>query len=120
MTRSISTFPSTSFRTQALALQAVGLLPPILQRIERHDRDLSRQLRRAASSVVLNLAEGAGLRGGHRRERWGTALGSARECVAALQVAEALGYVVGGEVAEAQVRFDRVAASTYRLLHGRR
>ena len=56
-------------------------------------RPLARQLRRAASSVVLNIAEGSGSSGGNRTARYRTALGSARETLACLRVAEACGYV---------------------------
>ena len=62
------------------------------ERVGRHDRNLLDQLRRAVSSVPLNLAESDGVRGGNRRQRRLTALGSAREVVACLDVAEALGY----------------------------
>jgi four helix bundle protein len=55
--------------------------------------NLASQLRRAASSVVLNVAEGSGSFGGVRTQRYRTALGSARETVACLLVAERFGYV---------------------------
>jgi four helix bundle protein len=58
----------------------------------RRDIDLARQLRRAASSVVLNLAEGSGSFGRIRTQRNRTALGSARETMSCLRVAEAFGY----------------------------
>jgi four helix bundle protein len=61
--------------------------------IERRDADLGRQLRRAACSVLLNLAEGSGSFGRVRVVRYRTALGSARETVACLEAAEALGYI---------------------------
>ena len=47
----------------------------------------------SASSIVLNLAEGSGARGGIRRERYRTALGSAREVEACIAVARAWRYV---------------------------
>ncbi len=71
----------------------LGMLRGVLTQIERHDRDLGNQLRRAASSVALNIAEGSGSHGGTRLARYRTALGSARETVACLDVAAALGYV---------------------------
>ncbi len=74
-------------------IDAMREMRPVLARIEAHDRDLARQLRRAASSVVLNLSEGSGSSGGTRRERYRNALGSARETTACLEVAVALGYV---------------------------
>ena len=39
-------------------------LRPVVAAIEGYDRDLARQMRRAASSVVLNTAEGSGSHGG--------------------------------------------------------
>ena len=68
-------------------------LRPIVAQIELHDRDLARQLRRAASSIALNVSEGSGCNGGTRRERYRNALGSARETGACLDVARAFGYV---------------------------
>jgi len=82
--------------------------------IQRHDRDLARQLRRAAARVLLNLAEGAGLRGGHARERFGTSLGSAMEVRACLDAAEALGYFPGLAGPEAD-RMDKIIATLWRL-----
>src|SRR5579864_5074007 len=68
-------------------------LRPVIAQIEIHDRDLARQLRRAASSIALNTSEGSGCHGGTRRERYRNALGSARETGSCLDVALAFGYV---------------------------
>jgi four helix bundle protein len=74
-------------------LGVIRQMQPVVQRIEGCDRDLARQLRRAASSVALNVSEGSGSSGGTRRERYRNALGSARETTACLDVAVANGYV---------------------------
>ena len=74
-------------------LDALRSMRPMLTAVERRDPDLARQLRRAASSVVLNLAEGSGSFGRVRTARYRTALGSARETISCLRVAEALGYL---------------------------
>jgi four helix bundle protein len=74
-------------------LDVVRALRAQLEAIDKRDADLARQLRRAASSVVLNVAEGSGSFGRMRTARYRTALGSARETLACLRVAEAFGYV---------------------------
>ncbi len=81
-------------------IHALTMLRPVIEQIERSDRDLGNQLRRCASSVALNMAEGSGSRGGNRNVRYRSALGSARETMACLDVAVALGYVdyVDGEL----------------------
>lgn len=61
--------------------------------VARYDADLARQLRRAASSVPLNIAEGSGVAGRNRLVRYSTALGSAREVRSCIDVALALGYL---------------------------
>ena len=66
----------------------------VITAIENRDVDLARQLRRAAASVALNMAEASGNQGGTRRQRHLSALGSAREVGACLDVADALGYAV--------------------------
>ena len=85
-------------------------LRPVVRTIEGHDRDLARQLRRAASSVALNLGEGSGSYGGTRRERYRNALGSARETGSCLDVAVACGYV-GSVDAGLLDRLDKVRAT---------
>jgi four helix bundle protein len=80
-------------RIYDVMIGAMRQMRPSIARIEAQDKDLARQLRRAASSVALNLSEGSGSSGGTRRERYRNALGSARETTACLEVAVALGYV---------------------------
>src|SRR5512139_600319 len=93
-----------------VALETIENVGPIASRIEARDRDLARQLRRAASSVALNIAEGERQRAGNRRARFETAIGSANECIACLDVARALGYVAKNEtLVTTQDGFDRVA-----------
>src|SRR5688500_156619 len=94
-------------------------LARVAVRGERTDRDLVRQRRRAASSVALNIAEGMGSCGGNRELRFQTALGSAREVMACLEVAEAWGYVGPGESSE-KAAVNYVVAMLCTLLRKRR
>ncbi|HEY3816073.1 MAG TPA: four helix bundle protein [Polyangiaceae bacterium] len=80
-------------RIYTVIVEVLRELRPVVAEIETHDRDLGRQLRRAATSVALNAQEGGGSAGGTRRERYRNALGSARETGACLDAAMALGYV---------------------------
>ena len=83
--------------------------------IDRKDRDLGRQLRRCSSSVGLNLCEGMYSRGRNRAAKYHVALGSAREMLACLELAEAFGYV-GRVDAGMRADFDRVIGTLVRLV----
>jgi four helix bundle protein len=80
-------------RIYFIMLEVVRQLREVLARIERNDKDLARQLRRAIASMVLNTGEASGSNGGTRGERYRSACGSARETQAGLDVAVALGYI---------------------------
>jgi four helix bundle protein len=80
-------------RIYSVMLEALVQMRPVMEQIKRRDANLEDQMRRAATSVVLNIAEGSGSRGKNRGARYATALGSARETVACLEIAHALGYV---------------------------
>lgn len=98
-----------NLKVYSVMLQVLGRLRAVLTQIERHDKDLGNQLRRAACSVALNIAEGSGSHGGTRLARYRTALGSARETGACLEVAVALGYVENVEE-EVLGQLDEVCA----------
>jgi four helix bundle protein len=82
--------------------------------IERHDRDLGRQLRRAGASVVLNIAEGSYSRGRNRAALYNVALGSAKEVRACLDVAKAFRYLETIDESIA-ARLNVICAVLYRL-----
>jgi four helix bundle protein len=77
----------------AHAVRVIELARPIVEAVTRRDRDLASQLRRALSSVPLNLAEGFGTEGGNARLRFETTRGSLYEARAGILVAVAWGYV---------------------------
>ena len=73
------------------AVRIVELVRPTIEIVARHDRDLASQLRRALSSIALNVAEGFGTKAGNRRLRFDTARGSLYEAVAGIRIAASLG-----------------------------
>ena len=87
---------------------------PAVEAIRRRDRDLWDQLRRALTSIPLNLAEGNRSQGGHRIARFSTAAGSTSEARAALRVAVAWGYIADEDAAVGEAMLDRLAG----MLHG--
>ena len=101
-------------KIQSFALETLKRLAPVAREVGARDPDLGRQLRRSASSMVLNLAEGSGARDGNARLRFRNALGSTRETIAALEVGAAWGYVERD--AALLDALDRIAATLHRLI----
>jgi four helix bundle protein len=91
---------------------------PLFASVAAQDASLADQLRRAAQSVPLNVAEGRRRTGRDRANRYRIALGSAAEVAACLDVAMALGYLDEARVAESLALIDRVRAMTFRLSRG--
>ena len=102
-------------RIYSVALEVARDAAVAARTIAQRDNDLSRQLRRAAASVPLNLAEGAGVSGGNRRLRYATALGSAREVLACLETAHMMGYC-GTVDADTRSRLDHVIGTLVRIV----
>lgn len=108
---------SHPFHVYGAALGLVTALRPVLDGLMKSDRALADQMRRAASSVVLNIAEGNRRAGRDRLQFFRIAAGSAAEVRAALEVARAWGMIEAAPAAEAEL--DRVLAMLWRLTHRR-
>ena len=100
------------------ARKVVRELAPLLHTIREQDKSLADQLKRAAQSVVLNIAEGRGSDAGNARARFSTACGSAKEVRAALNVASDWGYIETQRASHLDEKLDEVCAITWCL--GRR
>jgi four helix bundle protein len=98
-----------------VSVQLITALRPLVRMIEQRDRDLADQLRRAATSVLLNLGEGRKFNNGNRRKHYEIAQGSANEVKAALDAAAAWGWVDAGD--ELRALLDRLLALLWRLTH---
>lgn len=76
-------------------------------------------MERALISIPLNVAEGAYSRGRNRQARFQTATASARETLACLETAEAMG-LVGPLDPELVALFNRIIGTLVRLVEPRR
>jgi four helix bundle protein len=101
-----------------MAITIIEALAPLVLLVQRRDRELASQLRRAASSIVLNIAESEYSDPGNRRARLFTAAGSANESRSALRVAVAWGYIPAGRATDVLAQLDQVMAILWRLTHG--
>jgi four helix bundle protein len=100
------------------ARRIVRDLAPLLHTIRDQDKSLADQLKRAAQSVVLNIAEARGNDAGNAKARFSTACGSSKEVRAALNVASDWGYIEARMATHLDERLDEVCAITWSL--GRR
>ena len=97
------------------ARRVVRDLVPLLHTIREHDKSLADQLKRAAQSVVLNIAEARGNGPGNAKGRFSTACGSAKEVRAALNVASDWGYIETQRATRLDEKLDEVCAITWCL-----
>jgi four helix bundle protein len=100
------------------ALELVRALVPIIAELKKHSAAQADQLERAASSMVLNIAEGSRRQGKDPRRFYSFANGSASEIRAVLDLAQALGWRL--EDARARQLLDRELGLLWGLVHGRR
>ena len=97
-------------------IQVITLVEPLVLTLRRKDRDLASQVRRAVSSVGLNLAEGFGSAAGNQRLRFQSARGSLYEALAGLRMAVAWRYLSPAEASAAIAALDRLGGRIYGLI----
>jgi four helix bundle protein len=76
-------------------------LRPVVEQLETHDANIADQVVRAATSITLDISEGAKRSGKDRRRFYVMAQGSAAEVRGALDTADAWGWRVNTERARA-------------------
>ncbi|MGK5082971.1 four helix bundle protein [Bdellovibrionota bacterium FG-1] len=107
------------FQAYDVSLSLIPMLRPLVSAIAFHDRSLADQIRRAGSSVPLNISEGARRQGKDRLHAYRIAAGSAAEVRAALSVAHGWGYVDATQAQQADAVLDRILALLWRLTHAK-
>ena len=99
-----------------LSIEFHGLLVRCTRERVRGYRGVVDQVRRAASSVPLNIAEASGrLQPGEAAHHFAIARGSAMECAAVLDVSRTLGLIGEDNHAEGISQLERVVAMLTRL-----
>jgi four helix bundle protein len=100
-----------------IVIKTVAEAKPLVDSVQRRDKDLADQIRRALSSIGLNTAEGFGTssRNGNARLRFESARGSLYEAQTGLQIAIAWGYFTPEEATATFTSLDSLAARLYGL-----
>lgn len=104
-----------SYVLEELSLEFIEALVPLMPRIRQRDKALEDQLRRAASSIGLNITEAAFSDPGNKRARFHTAAGSAREAQHALRQAIAWRHVRATEAERALGIVRRIVAVLWKI-----
>ena len=99
------------------AIKAATLILEIVEQVPPDLNDLARQLRRSATAVPANLAEGNGKPIRARRHSWNIALTEAQEADAELRMLMGRKAVDLEKAMRAWYLMDEVRAMTYRLLN---
>ena len=104
-----------SLKIYPVILDLVRRLAPSIRVLRSRSSALADQMERALISVPLTVAEGAYSRGRNRQVRFQLAAASARETLACLETAEAMGFI-GPMDPELCALFDRVIGTLVRLI----
>ncbi len=98
-----------------VSLQTITALRGPVQILRTVDPDLARQMRRAANSIPLNIAEGERRQGKDRKHLWRVAAGSAAEVRVALRTASAWGDLNAVRTKPSLELLDRVSAMLWKM-----
>lgn len=99
-----------------VSLDFIALADDVVEALPRGRGHLADQLSRASTSIVLNLAEGAGKwTGPDKRRYYLSAVGSATECAAILDVLLRLQLVAANVHESGKAALDRIASMLVKL-----
>ena len=98
------------------AIVFLGRGAPLAERMPRGYASLGDQLRRAALSIPLNIAEGNGRRGADSVQHDSIARGSALECAAIVDACEALGFAPAPELAPLRELLERIVSMLTKMV----
>jgi four helix bundle protein len=102
-----------------VSIEVVHVLRDVVSQLATRDAALADQIRRAASSAALNVAEGSKRAGKDQAHHYRIAAGSAAEVRAAVAVGAAWGYFDATRYATLEALLDRQAALLYRIAQRR-
>jgi four helix bundle protein len=105
-------------RIYPVILELLRQLAPLLQVLKARSPPLADQLERSLVSVPLNVAEGSFSRGRNRQVRFQSAAASARESLACIEAAQAMGYLHSLDP-ETEALFRQVIGTLVRLVEPR-
>jgi four helix bundle protein len=95
---------------------ALEALPLLYALADRADSDTKRQLRRAALSINLNIAEGTGRRADDQRQFYRIARGSALESAAVIDAIRVLGLVTRDETRSVETLLVRIVSMLTKMV----
>jgi four helix bundle protein len=108
----------STFIAYEVSIELVRELRHLVEIVGKHDSNLADQIKRAGTSVVLNLSEGARRVRGNQQRAYEIAHGEARELLGALDCAAAWGYVL--DARSAREKLDRLLGLLWGLTHSGR
>jgi four helix bundle protein len=113
--RELPVFNFNRLDVYGCAISFFKLAVPLIERTPAGYHSLSDQLRRAAISIPLNIAEASGKYDKDERRFFSIARGSALECAAIVDVFEALGVPSVEEAAQARQVLERIVSMLTKL-----
>jgi len=113
----VGNFSHHKLEVYNLALENLGLIHELIQRIPRGYAKFSHQLLNAAGATVALIGEGANrYTKGQKRQRYSEARGEAGEVAAHIEVVRVMGLIRLDEAVEILERTDRVCAMLTKLI----